>query len=385
MIKITAIIKNYSSDAVSLIIEELYSSIVSKEDQKLFDLTFTQEIKQSQLDEFLKGWDIEKYSTEKSLMLSYVMKTNPSLKFSNYEKPRLEGLLKYHRFHNLKLISHYAKFVKALNRENIFPMILKGGAMKHIRPELSRAMGDIDILVLEESEFIRACEISKNLGYVFKEFPGDHSVDLHLPNSEEGIIDLHQYVNLEVDYDKSFVKDLFARAAKEEVFTTQAFVPCFEDLLFLGIINLTRNLHNRTSVGGVLYCLFDFKYLIEAKADFDWNLVLENIVKTKTYVQAFLAMKFINRIVPDLLPESLLQNKIINKKFTKYCDRVLFNRFYFLDLKSDCKRLKIIDALKSLSVMKEYLAKKPKYFLLKRVVRKSYFLTKIFLMLNDRT
>ncbi|MCE3255753.1 MAG: hypothetical protein K0R25_1247 [Rickettsiaceae bacterium] len=384
MIGITDIIKNYTPDAANSIIEVLYNELVSTEDQKLLDLAFAKEIEQSQLDEFLKYWDIEKFGERKSLLLSYIMRTNPDLKFSIYEKPRLEGLLKYHRFHNLKLISHYAKIVRALNQQNIFPMILKGGAMKHIRPELSRPMGDIDILVPEESEFLRACEIAKNLGYVYEEFPGIHAVDLHLPGLVEGIVDLHRYIYLETDYDKIFLKDLFARATKEKVFGVEVFVPCFEDLLFLGIINLARNLHQKTSIGGILYYLFDFKYLSTAKPDFNWNLVVENIAKTKTYVQALLAIKFINKVTPGILPEFLLKHDRINKKFTRYCDRIMFYRFYFNDLKLCSKKLKIRDALKSWKIMKDYLIKKPKYFVLKRMVRKSYFLIKIFLMLSSK-
>ncbi len=336
------------------------------------------------VDEFLKDWDIEKFGEKKSLMLSYVMKTNPDLKFSMYEKPRLEGLLKFHRFNNLKLVSHYTKIVRALNEQNIFPMILKGGAMKHIRPDLSRTMADIDILIPEESEFLRACEICKNLGYVFKQSPRDHSVDLHLPGSEAGIVDLHRYIHLETNYDKTFLKDLFLRATRQKVFAAQAFVPCFEDLLFLGMINLTRNLHRKTSIHGILYSLFDFKYLSETKPDFNWDLVLQNIVKTKTYTQALLAMKFINKIIPEMLPESLLKNDIINKKFIRYCDRVMFYHFYFYDLKMQCKSLKIKDALKNHKIMKDYLTKKPKYFVLKRIIGKSYFLIKIFLILNNK-
>jgi hypothetical protein len=377
-------LKYYTPDVANLIVDYFYKELVSKEDQKLLNITFAKKIEQSDLDEFLKDWDIEKFGERKSMMLSYVMKTNPELQFSNYEKPRLEGLLKFHRFHNLKLISHYSKIVRALNLENIFPMILKGGAMKHIRPDLSRAMGDIDILLSSEEEFLRACEISKNLGYIFKKFEGDHSVDLHLPNSTEGTVDIHRYLYLETDYDKIFLKDLFARATKEKVFGTETFLPCFEDLLFLGMINLARNLHQKTSIEGILYSLFDFKYLSETKPDFNWDLVMRNILQTKTYAQALLAVKFVNKIIPETLPEELLTNDTINNKFTKYYNKVMFHRFYFYDLRTHCRNLKIKDALKSIKIMKDYLAKKPKYFLLKRVVRKSDFLIKIFLVANSK-
>lgn len=370
-------IRNNTADA-NVIVEAFYNEFVSQKDQELLNLAFAKKIEQSQLDEFLKDWDIERVGERKALMLSYVMKIHPYLEFSMYEKPRLEGLLKFYRFRNLQVISHYTKIVKALNQENIFPMILKGGAMKFIRPDLSRMMEDVDILVAEESEFLRSCEISKNLGYVFDGALTGHSIDLHLPNATAGTVDIHRYIYLENNYDKAFLKNLFARATKQKVFATTAFVPCFEDLLFLGMINLARNLHRNTSVHGILYSLFDFKFLIENKQDFNWDLVLENIINTNSFVQALLAMKFINKIVPNLLPESLLQNNIIEKEFKKYCDRVMFYRFYLHDLKMRCKKLKIKNALFSVKIMKNYLAEKPKYFLFKRI-NKNYFLTKIFL------
>lgn len=140
IVGVTRVIEKYTPDAASLIVDFFYDELVSKEDQRLIDFAFAKDIDQLRLDEFLKEWDIERFGESKSMMLSYVMKANPDLKFSQYEKPRLEGLLKYHRFNNLRLISHYVKIVRALNQKNIESMIFKGGAMKHIRPELSRAI-----------------------------------------------------------------------------------------------------------------------------------------------------------------------------------------------------------------------------------------------------
>lgn len=383
MIDKTHIIKNYTPDNSGSIIDLFYSELVSKEDQKLLELAFANKIEQQQLDQFLTIWDIEKFGERKSLLLSYLMKSNPQLQFSNYEKPRLEGLLKYHRFNNLRLIAHYTKIVRALNEQNIFPLILKGGAMKHIRPDLARAMGDIDILIPDAVQLAKAREICRNMGYE-EEIPDDHSIDLHLPNSDEGTVDLHLYVDLETNYDKAFSQELFARATKEKVLGAQAFVPCFEDLLFLGMVNLARNLNNKTSLQGILYALFDFKFLAENKQDFDWNLVLQNMVKTKTAAQVLLAMKFTNKIIPDVLPEFSLQNYVIKKQFDRHCDRIIFHHFYFNDFRQIGKKLSIKNALKSAENFVEYLITKPKYFLLKRMVRNSQFLITVFLTMKSK-
>lgn len=376
-------IKNYKPDNASSIVEVFYNNLISKEDQKLFDIAFAPKVEQAELDEFFKEWDIEKYGERKSMMLSYLMKANRQLQFSEYAKPRLEGLLKYHRFHNLKLISHYVKITKALNEENIFPLIMKGIAMKHIRPDLPRAMGDIDLLIPEDSQINKAREICKNFGYD-EEIPDEHSIVINSPNSLEPLIDLHRYIPFETKYNKNFLQDLFSRAKKENVFGTQAFVPCFEDLLFLGMINLARNLNGKTSLGGILYSVFDFKFLSQKESDFNWNLVLQNIIKTKTYAQSLLAMKFINKISPNTLPETLLENSAIHKQFNNYCNRIIFNHFYFNKIKAHGKKLSLKKALRNKKEMRDYFLNKPKYFLLKRVVRKSNFLIKCFLTLKSK-
>ena len=78
-----------------------------------------------------------------------------------------------------------------------------------------------------------------------------------------------------------------------------------EDLLFISLVNMTRNLTHKTSWHGVLFALFDVKYLIESKKDFNWDIVIENAQKTKTQMQMCLATGFINKIVPNLLPEKI--------------------------------------------------------------------------------
>ncbi len=382
--KINSIISNINnSDAiVENLVDCFYAELVIPDDQKLLDLAFSEKISQSELDNFLKNWDIEEFGGARALLLSYVMKNHPYLKFSAYEAPRLAGLMNFYRFHNLQIIAHYTKVGKALNKAGIVPMILKGGAMKYLRPELSRVMGDIDILVPDDA-FAKSCEISKSLGYVLDEGATEHSVDLHLPGSMDGTVDIHRYIDLENDYDKSFMKTLFSRASKHKVFGTEAFVPCPEDMVFIGLINLARNLHRNSSVKGILYTPFDFKFLKECKPDFNWDMIIENANRTNTLVQLFLVMKFVNKIVPGLLPEALLQNKFLHNEATKYCNRVMFYHFYVHDVKMRCKKLKIKNALRSFAVLKDYLDAKPKHFVLKRI-DKNYTMIKIFLKIAQK-
>jgi hypothetical protein len=152
---ILTLIKNnqgkFSLDNISdLLIEGFKNELMSKNDENLINMIFEQNPKQKELNSFLEKWDIEVAGGAKALMLSYFMKLHPELEYSEYVGPRLKGLLNFYKFQNMKLISHYTRICNELKKKNIIPLIFKGGAMKHLRPEFSRVMGDIDVLVREE-------------------------------------------------------------------------------------------------------------------------------------------------------------------------------------------------------------------------------------------
>lgn len=369
-------------DLIGCMVEMFYKETISESDRKLLGLAFKGEITQRDLDSFVKDWDIEVYGGAKSLILAYIMKDNKSLEFSAYEGPRLSGLLNYYRFLNLKVISQFTRYVRELNKRDIAPLIIKGGAMKYLRPDLPRVMGDTDIVVLGE-DFNISCDVASDMGYDFGIDSSEHSVDLHPAGEKSGGVDVHRFIDFETKYDKSFMNELFDRGEKVKIFGADAVMPSAEDLLFIALTNLAKNLHNKTSSAGMLYVLFDCRYLINSKKDFDWDIVLNNVYKTNTAASVYFAMKFLNRIVPGILPDDLFKDKALEKGIREYCNEVVYFRFYIHDLKMRCKKLKIKNALRDFSVFKQYLKDKPKHFVLKRV-RKSPFLVAVFLKLFNK-
>lgn len=371
-----------NKEIVSLLVEKFYEEIVTPNNQRLLDLAFNDSLNQRDLDKFLIGWELEQYSGDRALMLSYLMKERSDLHFPETVRPRLAGLFNYYRFQNLQLITHFTKICRALNDNNIVPMILKGGAMKYMRPELPRVMGDIDILV-HPADYKKACEISRNLGYYFEDNEKAHSVDLHLSEDDEaGVLDIHRWIYLNSKYDIGFMDKFFERATKHKIFGADVYLPSKEDMLFICLLNLAKNLHKNTSIKGVLYSLFDCRYLISSTPDFNWNLILENTIQTNTQVQMYFAMKFANRIVPNLLPQELFENKQLEKKINKYCNMVMFTRFYVDELRMTCKKIRIKQALCHMSVMKEYLKYKPKYFMLKMMKKSSWAVERFLKIMN---
>ena len=372
-----------TQDVVDALVERFYQEIVTEDNQKLLDLAFNENLQQSDLDAFMKDWDIEENTGNKAIMVAYLMKERPDLKFPESVKPRLGGLLKYHRFQNLQLMAHFTKICRKLNENNIFPMILKGGAMKYLRPDLPRVMGDIDILV-HPNDYYKTCALAKELGYWFEDNPKAHSVDLHLSETDEaGVVDIHRWIYLNSKYDIGYMDRFFERSSKKKIFGADVYLPCAEDMVFIALLNLSKNLYKNTSMKGVLYTLFDCKFLLRSVPNFDWNLVLKSTVETNCQVQMYFAMKFVNRIIPNLLPQELFENKELKKKIDKYCNMVMFSRFYLEDLRLTCKKIRIKNALCHLSVMKEYLKYKPKYFCLK-MIRKSSWAIKYFLKIMNK-
>ena len=369
----------YMKNAISItdaLIENFYHEILKPEEQRLLTMCFDESPTQEDLDELLKIWDIEVKGAAKSLMLSYLMKRYSYLKFTEYEAPRLKGLLTHTRFANLKIIAHYTKIGKALNAQGIIPMILKGGAMKFLRPDLPRIMGDIDALV-PEKDFMKSAEIAVGLGYEYSKVD-IHAIDLHEKGQENGILDIHRFIYMETGKEKNWLKGLYKRAQEKVVFNVKTLLPSHEDLLFISLTNLAKNLRNKTSQAGLLYTLFDCKFFIEDKPSFDWNIVKENAKKTGTEFQINFAIKFINKISKNIIPQDILENKLFEKEMNEYSNMVMFKRFYLEDIRTKCREMKIKDVIKTPDLWWKYVTLKPKYQLLK-TLRKHPKLIEIFI------
>ncbi len=344
------------------------AKIVSDNDRNLIKIAFTPELTQVQLDEFLSGWDIEVAGSNKALLLSYVMRARPDLDFGRYTGPRLKGLINFFRFGNLQLIAKYTKIIQELNRHGIEPMILKGGAMKFLRPELSRTMGDIDILVSSSADYELSKKIIREMGFEFAD--NEHSIDVHEKGQEAGLVDIHLFIDMVSDYDwKVFNARLFKSATRQTIFSTAAYLPSDEDLYFMALVNLARNLRDKTSVAGILYTLFDLDWLQHRAETFDWQRIRDNIRLTNTEPQVYLAIQFINKLRPNWLSSHELLNEKLVTNLRQRCNKDIFFALHVEHYKLACKKLRIGPSLKSWSAFKHYCRMKVPHFFLKRIYK----------------
>lgn len=345
------------------LIENFYNEILDNDDKNLLELAFSNTPNQNDLDKILKIWDIEKKDSHKSLLLAYVLKRHPKLKFTDYESPRLKGLLQFFRFKNIELISHFVKITRKLNENNIYPLLIKGGAIKYLIPDLPRIMGDIDILV-NKKDYLKSVNLAVSLGYYHKGF-GGHSVDLYDKRTNKNTVDIHKFIEMGTKKDKKFSNFLFERAIKHKAFGVEVLIPTIEDMMFITLVNLARNLREKTSQKGLIYSLFDCKFFLENKPDFNWETVKRNAKLTNTEIQINFAMKFINKISADILPFEFQKRTLFEKLTNDYSNMVMFNRFYLEDIRKESRALKIKEIFFDKNIFFKYLKIKPKYFFLK--------------------
>ena len=307
------------------IIDNQSESLIGPLDRRLLRLALDERQGQADLDAFLNDWDIEAAPIKSVLLAAYIMKNRPNLKFPQSVSPRLNGVLSFCRFQNLKREAHFKKIASALCNEGIIPMIIKGGAMKVYRPDFPRWMNDIDILV-PASDYDRAVDIAVSLGYG-RMMITDHSVDLHQSDSEEGLLDIHKHLEMFTGKEITLNEGFFSRASKRNFFSTKGLLPSPEDMVFIALVNLYKNLAKNQTIESSVTTFFDIKYLIGLNECFDIGIVWENARKSDTVFQVMFASKVVESVVPGIFPEGWysLKDEIIGR-FDEQLVDFLFQR-----------------------------------------------------------
>jgi len=342
-------------------IDRICSDLFAESDINLMRFALNDTYSQEELDDLLKVWDLEVAGAQKALLLSYVMKAHPDLKFPDYFGPRLSGLINYYRFHNVKLMSNFKKICSEISNEGIEIVPIKGGAMKALRPDYAREMGDIDILV-PETDYSRAINIAKRLGY--KLFKDIHSTDIHENETNDSVMDIHKWILITSGKGRKITPQIFERASKHNVFGVDVLLPCNEDILFISMINFSRNIMDRTSQKGAPFTLFDIKYLIQSKDTFDWNIIKENAVKTSSEAEISLLSRFINHIIPHLIP-SEMETLSEEKEIRAFGSLWLFRRFYLSPLQERSHQLGVSEVMRHPSNLPAFICVRPKYTFMK--------------------
>lgn len=312
-------------EIASVLITELQREAMDGALEDFIKAVFVEKPSEKQISERIIQASFDSKNKRRILLLANLKEMLPSVVLP----PNLESLLKQESLSqvvgNARLKGHYAKIVSAFKREGIDVMVIKGGAMKCYRPTLPRIMGDIDVLV-REHDFERAIEIAFGLGYYGPRT--DHSVDLHVPNSPEGVLDIHKHINV---YNKASPRTLnetfFRRAKKESVFGIEGYLPSNEDMVFILLVNLAKNFWEHQGIANLPTLFFDIEYLLRKK-DFDWSIVLENVRINASEMQFFLAVEFVRNLAPTLIPKEIVVPIEDEKAFQDFCTMTAYRNLF---------------------------------------------------------
>lgn len=367
---------NHSDNLIVPQWKKIFDLYTKPGDIELVRLSLKNNPTQNDLNNLLDIWDIEVKGGSKSLLLSYIQKIHPKLCFDETVLPRIKGLLSFYRYNNIRLAAEYRNIVRTLNKNNIVPLIFKGGAIRHLRPALPRNMGDIDIVVRNE-DFDKTTAIISDLGFTCMD--SGHSVDWHKSGNPLGLLDVHRYIPLRVSgTDKSgtiaeqnYLNVLFSRAKEENVFGTRTLIPTHEDILFINIINLARNILNSTSLPNLIFSIYDCHFLQRDKPDFNWEIVFNNIENSKVHPEFGFAIHFMRNIAPETFSDSFYSTLSSNPQFFDFLPMLYYQQKRAFRKKRKWKNYLSAKLIHSIAK----LAKKPK--LLETYLLKHYELMPI--------
>ncbi len=357
---------------LTLLLDALAKRYVTAKDVDLLQCVFAANPTQERLDATLQTNDIEHLGLSRALLLSYVLHDHPALVFPPNTVPRLKGLVKYFHFANIKVLAHFSAIGRALNEADIPLVLMRGAAFKSLRPKLSRPMGDVDILV-HKKHMETSVQVSEALGYTASKQA--HSVDMYMQDT--AAVDIHHVCFVTQTNTDAFHANLFARAKPCEHFRVRFLLPCHEDLFFLTAVNMIKNMFEISSVNTLFYTFGDCKYLLQSKPDFDWSIVYENAQNTGTSFQLYLAMQFMNHIVPNIInhPPCTMDKKILEEKTNKS----LFLIKYLQPLQEACRKMLVLQ----LKNNPKYYGKRIITFLLWKKLAKYPALVRWFLQKKD--
>jgi len=360
---------------LNLLISVFIQKHLSENEKTVFEFMLSKNPDLESAKKLFENFDISSASDNKILLFSNFVKTHPKLGLDKFLPAKTSELKEFYMRRRLELFVHLDKVAGEFNAQGVRPMLVKGALMSFLNPDLLRTMGDVDIIVPAD-KFDYSKEIAQKLNYEYAKEP--HSFDFHEKGSEKGVVDVHKYIYMDTKCEMNLNQSLWQRA-KEITFLDREFcIPCDEDIIFISLVNLARNLRNNTSFSNILYSFFDCKHILENASDFNWDTVLENAAVTKTLPQLYFSLYFIRNLMPEIFPEKLFDIKEKERKQLKeYCLKVYFNRIFIDGMRQQNKSINWTDAVTGKVELKDYLKLKSKYFLMKRVVNYPSVIEKI--------
>jgi len=118
---------------------------IREQDQLLINLILSDSPTQGDLDSFLSNWDLDVEGADKGLLLAVFKQKHTGLVFPSHVGPRLDGLIRYFRFYDARILAELKKFNQYMAAHNIPYIVMSGMALRVMNQDIPRNIRSVEI------------------------------------------------------------------------------------------------------------------------------------------------------------------------------------------------------------------------------------------------
>lgn len=240
---------------------------IREQDQLLINLILSDSPTQGDLDSFLSNWDLEVEGANNGLLLALFKQRHPELVFNQYVGPRLDGLIRYFRFMEVKFMVELKRFYREMTSIGIHFMLLGDMALRLMMPDTPRSIRQIEVGV--PKKYVRKVK----------------------PHASEMI----SVVPLDEAY--------FAQSRTLSVGEIQIQVLEIEGMIYRLLLGLEYGVNMLDYFRSLPQTVLEINEMIRIGGAFDWSITRDLIIREKTGPRVHDAIECYSSLVQDRLED----------------------------------------------------------------------------------
>lgn len=272
--------------------KELQKQLIIPIEQRLLSLLFKDHVNREEIEHQLQGLDIDSGNHNYLLMLAHFGYHVDWLGFPEHVIPHLKGIYRYYQVENALMLQKLFMSMQKLNEKNIYPLLIKGAAMRlHFASGVSRLMADLDF-VLEGEQHEKAVSIFKEMG-AENVVEAMHAITYKLGKTE---FDIHRMI-FKNHLEKG--SDIWGKAKRTEVNGCTFRVLSPIDMFVHVLDSQSRCLFVDEMPERRMKWLFDAKMVLKMMPDTDWKAIAKRANELHCSYRVHLMMKLFATCFPE--------------------------------------------------------------------------------------
>ena len=264
--------------------KELQKRLLIPCEQRLLSLLFKEHVNIEEIEGQLQDLDMDSGNHNYLLMLAHFGYNVDWMGFPEHVIPQLKGIYRYYQVQNAMMLQKFFVITQKLNEKNIYPLLVKGAAMRlHFAPGVSRMMADLDF-VLEGEQYEQVLSIFQNMGaeYVVE---APYSITYKLGKTE---FDIH-HILFKNNLEKG--SDIWERVEQIEVNGCQFRVLSPIDMFVHILDSQSRCIFVDEMPERRMKWLFDARMVLKMMPDTDWAAIAKRAKELHCSYRVYLMMK----------------------------------------------------------------------------------------------